>query len=68
MKYVVVIEKSYNNYRAYVPNLPGCVAVGETREEVLRLIHEAIDLHLQSMRESGELVPPPATTAESVEV
>ena len=68
VKYVVVIEKSDKNYGAYVPDLPGCVAVGETREEVLRLIHEAIELHLQSMRESGELVPPPATTAESVEV
>ena len=68
MKYVVVIEKSDKNYGAYVPDLPGCVAVGETREEALRLIHEAIDLHLQSMRESGELAPPPAATAESVEV
>lgn len=46
MKYVVVIEKSDKNYGAYVPDLPGCVAVGETREEVLRLIHEAIDLDL----------------------
>ncbi len=68
MRYAVVIEKAEGNYSAYVPDLPGCVAVGETREEVLRLIHEAIDLDLQSMRESGELVPPPATTAESVEV
>ena len=68
MKYVVVIEKSDKNYGAYVPDLPGCVAVGETRAEALRLIDEAIDLHLQSMRTSGELVPPPATTAESVEV
>ncbi|MCH7939225.1 MAG: type II toxin-antitoxin system HicB family antitoxin [Candidatus Marinimicrobia bacterium] len=68
MQYVVVIEKTEKNYGAYVPDLPGCIAVGDTREETLKLIREAIELHLQSMQADGEPIPPTATTAELVEV
>jgi len=68
MQYVVVIEKAESNYGAYVPDLPGCVAVAETREEVVRLIHEAIALHLESLREEGSPIPEPTTTSDLVEV
>jgi len=68
MQYVVVIEKSGSNYGAYVPDLPGCVAVAETREEAVRLIHEAIALHLESLREEGSPIPEPTTTSDLVEV
>ncbi len=63
-----MVEKTEKNYGAYVPDLPGCVAVGDTREETLKLIREAIELHLQSMQADGEPIPPTATTAELVEV
>ncbi len=62
MKYAVVIEKGPMSYGAHVPDLPGCVAVGESLREVRRLIREAISLHLKLLRESGEAIPP-ATTA-----
>ena len=68
MQYVVVVEKTEKNYGAYVPDLPGCVAVGDTREETLKLIREAIELHLRSMQADNEPIPPTATTAELVEV
>ena len=68
MRYAVLFEKTEKNYGAYVPDLPGCVAVGDTRQETLKLIREAIELHLQSMQEDGEPIPPTATTAELVEV
>ena len=67
MKYAVVIEKTPNNYGAYVPDLPGCVAVGDTVEEVERLIREAIDLHLAGLREDGLSAPEPQTICEYVE-
>ena len=68
MKYVVVVEKTANNLSAFVPDLPGCVATGETNEEVHALIHEAIELHLQAMREAGITAPEPQTTTLFVEV
>jgi predicted RNase H-like HicB family nuclease len=61
--YAIVIEKAPNNYGAYVPDLPGCVAVGDTVPEVLALIAEAIELHLADMREDGERIPKPTTVA-----
>ena len=67
-EYVVVIEKSETGFGAYVPDLPGCVAVAETRDETLSLIREAIEFHLEGMREAGETVPPPTSTAERVAV
>ncbi|HWM90012.1 MAG TPA: type II toxin-antitoxin system HicB family antitoxin [Thermoanaerobaculia bacterium] len=68
MRYAVVVEKAENNYSAYVPDLPGCVAAAETREELLDLIREAIDFHLEGMREAGEEIPEPTAVAEYVEV
>lgn len=68
MRYAVVVEKAENNYSAYVPDLPGCVAAAETREEVLDLIREAIDFHLEGMREAGDEIPEPSAVTEYVEV
>jgi predicted RNase H-like HicB family nuclease len=62
--YAVVIEHEEDAWGAYVPDLPGCVAVGSTRAEVEQLIREAIPLHLEAMREHGELIPP--ATAEGI--
>ena len=59
MKYAVVIEKGPTSYGATVPDLPGCVAVADTREEVERLIQEAIAFHLEGMREDGLPIPEP---------
>jgi predicted RNase H-like HicB family nuclease len=67
MRYAVVYEKTPNNYSAYVPDLPGCVATGATREEVERNIREAIDLHLEGMRREGEPIPEAASWTELVE-
>ena len=68
-QYTAIIEKEPNtDWGAYVPDLPGCVAVGATREEVERLIREAIELHLQGMREDGEPIPAPSSTALVVDV
>jgi predicted RNase H-like HicB family nuclease len=67
-EYVVVVEQGESNFAAYVPDLPGCVAAGETRDETLQLIREAIELHVQSLREAGESVPAPTSTAERIVV
>ena len=68
MKYLVVIEKGETGYGAYVPDLPGCVAVAKTRARVKRLIREAIQLHLDDMRERGYPIPKPAAAGELVEL
>jgi predicted RNase H-like HicB family nuclease len=68
MRYAVVVEKAEHNYSAFVPDLPGCVAAAETKEELLGLIREAIDFHLEGMREAGETIPEPTAIAEYVEV
>ena len=68
MKYAVVIEEGPTSYGVHVPDLPGCVAVGETREEALRLIQEAIELHLQNLLENGEKVQPPSSSIAYVHV
>ena len=68
MKYAVVIEKGPASFGAYAPDLPGCAVAGETRKEVVRLIQEAIELHLQSLKEHGDEVPPPASSIEFVDV
>lgn len=67
MTYTVLIEKGPTSYGAYVPDLPGCVAVGETREEVEELIKGAIAMHLEGMRQDGEPIPEPTVTAAVVE-
>ncbi len=68
MKYMVVMEKGETSYGAHVPDLPGCIAVGETREEALELIKEAIEFHIEGLREAGEPVPSPSSFGEYVEV
>ena len=68
MKYAVIVEKSANGFGAYVPDLPGCAVVAETRDEAVKLIREAVALHLDSLREEGSPVPEPATTTEYVQV
>lgn len=68
LQYAVIVEKGPTSYGAYVPDLPGCVAVGESRDEVLQLIQEAIEFHLEGLREDGLSVPPPASSIEIVKV
>ncbi len=68
MRYLVVVEKGPSSFGAHVPDLPGCVAVGESREEVLALIREAIEFHLDGMRDDGLAIPVPSSTSELVEV
>jgi predicted RNase H-like HicB family nuclease len=68
MRYAIVIEKGPTSFGAYVPDLPGCVAAAETEEEVVKLVREAIELHLEMMREEGIAIPQPASRAEYVEV
>ncbi|MEH1896414.1 MAG: type II toxin-antitoxin system HicB family antitoxin [Nostoc sp.] len=68
MRYTVVIEKGETSYSAYVPDLPGCVAVGETLEEVKQMIAEAIEFHLEGMLEDGLPIPQPTSIAHEVEV
>ena len=68
MTYVAIIEATGNGYSAYVPDLPGCVAAGDTREETEALIEEAIGSHIEMLREQGEQVPPPHTTSSHASV
>ena len=68
MRYLVVVEAGPRSFGAYAPDLPGCIAAGESREEVLTLIREAIEFHLEGLREDGHPVPPPSSSSEVVEV
>jgi predicted RNase H-like HicB family nuclease len=68
MRYAIVIEKAEDNYSAYVPDLPGCVATGATVEEAETQIREAIEFHLEGLREDGLPVPHPTSRVEYVEV
>jgi len=68
MRYMVVIEKGESSWGAYVPDLPGCVAVGETEDEVKQLIQEAIEFHLEDLSQSGVEIPPPLSKSDYVEV
>jgi len=65
---LVVVEKANGNYSAYSPDLPGCVATRKTKEELTRNMHEAIEMHIQGLREAGLAVPEPQAFAEYVEV
>lgn len=67
MRYAVIIEKGEASYGAYVPDLPGCVAVGETREEAEELIREAIKFHIEGLREDGLPVPEPSSFFEYID-
>jgi predicted RNase H-like HicB family nuclease len=68
VEYLVVVEKGEASYGAYVPDLPGCVAVAETRREVMKLIREGIKLHIEALREAGDAVPAPTSKSEVVKV
>ena len=68
MRYLVVVEQGIESFGAYVPDLLGCVAVGDTRDEVLELIHEAIEFHLEDLREDGQPIPQPSSSSELIEV
>ena len=68
MQFMVIVERGKSSYGAYVPDLPGCVAVARTRKEVLTLIREAVEMHLEAIREEGLDIPEPGSTIEYVRV
>jgi predicted RNase H-like HicB family nuclease len=68
MRYAIVIENAGENFSGYVPDLPGCVATGTTVEEAEQALREAIDFHLQGMREDGSPIPPPSSRIDYIEV
>ena len=68
MRYAIVIENASSNFSAYVPDLPGCVATGATVEETETSIREAIEFHLEGMREDGTPIPPASSCVDYVEV
>ena len=68
MRYAVVIERAENNYSAYVPDLPGCVATGATVEDTEAQIREAIEFHIAGLREDGVPIPPPSSRVDYIEV
>ncbi len=68
MRYAIVLEKGTNNYSAYVPDLPGCVATGLTVEETEREIREAIEFHIEGLIEDGLPIPQPASIVEYLEI
>jgi predicted RNase H-like HicB family nuclease len=68
MKYLIVIEPAATGFSAYSPDLPGCASTGATQQECERNMREAIAFHLDGLREQGELIPPPGSSAAFVEV
>jgi predicted RNase H-like HicB family nuclease len=68
VRFAILLEATPTGFSAHVPDLPGCVAAGETREETLQLIRDAIEFHLEGMRLHGEPIPEPASMCEYVEV
>jgi len=68
MLYTIIVERGPNNFSAYAPDLPGCVAAAETEEETVKLMKEALALHIGDMRARGEPVPEPASFPREVEV
>ena len=68
MKYTVILEQGNSSFGAYVPDLPGCIAAAETKEEALQLIAEAIEIHREDLRKRGEEIPKPHSFVETVEV
>ncbi|HET9765289.1 MAG TPA: type II toxin-antitoxin system HicB family antitoxin [Thermoanaerobaculia bacterium] len=68
MQYLVVIEKGETSYGAYVPDLPGCIAAADSEADVRGLIKEAIEFHIEGLREDGQPVPPPSSSGTLVDV
>ena len=67
-RYLVIIEESTTGFSGFLPDLPGCIATGSTRDDVEKAMKEGVEFHLETLRESGEPVPPPRSTATYVEV
>jgi predicted RNase H-like HicB family nuclease len=68
MRFAILIEKTDTGFSALVPDLPGCIAAGETREETMQLMREAIEFHIQGMYLNGETIPQPTSSFEYVEI
>ncbi|HIF50348.1 MAG TPA: type II toxin-antitoxin system HicB family antitoxin [Thiotrichaceae bacterium] len=68
MKYAVVIEQGDTSFGAYAPDLPGCIATAETREEVVKLIHEAIEFHIEGLKEDGQPISKASSRIEFIDV
>ena len=68
MQYLVVVEEGSKSFGAYVPDLPGCIAAGESKAEVLTLIRQAIEFHIEGLKESGQPIPSPSSSSEVVDV
>ncbi|HYV06564.1 MAG TPA: type II toxin-antitoxin system HicB family antitoxin [Blastocatellia bacterium] len=68
MRYLVVVEEGSKSFGAYVPDLPGCIAAGESKDEVLTLIREAIEFHIEGLKASGQPIPSPSSSSEVVDV
>ena len=68
MRYAVIVEEGETSFGAYVPDVPGCVAVAETRDEVLQLIEEAIEFHIDGLRQDNQPIPEPSSSIEYVDV
>jgi predicted RNase H-like HicB family nuclease len=68
MRYAIVIERAENNFAAYVPDLPGCIATGKTVEETEQQIRDAIEFHIRGMREDGVPIPDPSSRVDYVEI
>lgn len=68
MRYAIVIEKAENNFAAYVPDLPGCVATGKTVKETEQQLREAIEFHIRGLREDGLPIPDPSSQVDYVEI
>jgi len=65
---MVIVEKGESSYGAFVPDLPGCIAVGETEQEVIELIQEAIQFHLEDLQTEGQPIPQPVSKSTFIEV
>jgi predicted RNase H-like HicB family nuclease len=68
MRYAFIVERGETSYGAYVPDLPGCVAVAETKGEAISLIKEAIEFHLEGIKQEGQAIPVPSSFTEYIEV
>ncbi len=68
MRYAIVIEKAESNYAAYIPDLPGCVAAGDTIEETKQLLREAVEIHIKGMKEDGLPIPEPTIQTDYIEI
>ena len=68
MRYLVIVEKGERSWGAHVPDLPGCAAAAESRAEVVQLIREAIQFHIEGLRATGEPIPAPSSEGEVIEV